>query len=149
MILMAGVLCSLLSKSRLRQRAIRSRVNTGAPYRTRERTTPLYTQRTPTPAPIFGSKPHKALAAAITLETKSLKCGPNVHCLLIVIQNSCAYPCRYAERHTSSYEVADNLNMSLILNHSLRGILLHIKVIFHEEEEQSACLQRIYIFRRS
>ena len=64
-ILMAIVLWSLLSKSKLRRLVI--------------------SRRTPTSAlPIFGSRPHEALAAVVTLGTRSLKCGPNVHWLLIV-----------------------------------------------------------------
>ena len=75
MILMTVVLYSLLSKSRLRRLAIRFSTHTGASYSTRERTTLTYSWHTPTPAPpIFGNKPHKELAAAVFLGTKSLKC---------------------------------------------------------------------------
>ena len=84
-ILMAIVLWSLLSKSKLRRLVIRSPAHSGAPYRIREWTTPSYSRRTPTSAlPIFGSRSHEALAAVVTLGTRSLKCGSNVHWLLIV-----------------------------------------------------------------
>lgn len=53
-----------------------------AMYRTQEQTIPSYSQRTSTLVPlIFGSELHKALAAAITLGTKCLKRGLNVHWL--------------------------------------------------------------------
>ena len=66
MIQMAFTLCNL--SRMLRRLSIRSSPHTWAPYITRDRTTPLYSRRTATPAPpMFGSRPHKALAAADTL----------------------------------------------------------------------------------
>lgn len=54
-------------------------------YRTREQTIPSYSQHTSTLVPlIFSSKLHKALAAAVTLGIKCLKCGLNVHWLSMV-----------------------------------------------------------------
>ena len=54
-------------------------------YRTQEQTIPSYNQRASTLVPlIVSSKLHKALAAAVTLGTKCMKCGLNVHWLSMV-----------------------------------------------------------------
>ena len=50
---------------------------------TRNRTTPSYSRRIATP-PMFGSRPHKALAAANTHGIRESKCSPNVHWLSIM-----------------------------------------------------------------
>lgn len=77
-ILMAVSLCSVFRSRTLRRLAIRSSTHTGAPYITRDRTTPSYSWRTATPTPLmFDSRPYKALA----LRTRESKCGPSFHWL--------------------------------------------------------------------
>ena len=79
-ILMAATLCSLLRSRMLRRLAIISSAYTGSPYITRNRTTPSYSRRTTSPAlPMFGSRPHKVLAAADTFGIRESKCGSNIH----------------------------------------------------------------------
>lgn len=81
-ILMAVSLCSVFRSRTLRRLAIRSSTYTGAPYITRDRTTPSYSWRTAIPTPLmFDSRPYKALAAANTLRTRESKCGPSFHWL--------------------------------------------------------------------
>lgn len=74
-------------------------------HRTQEQMIPSYSQRTPTLVPlIFGSKLHKALTAAVTLATKWLKCGLNVHWLSMVrtryfIWSSTSISCPFISKH--------------------------------------------------